>query len=342
VLHAGRQYLGSEKAAVEAALGRCQGVLAVEANPVAQTATVTYDPAATSVEDLRGWVERAGFECAGCNVPGCLCDPLHEPGTPELCHDTAGVERAEDPVGHGLGGHSGRSMEHMAIEMRNRFVVALVFTLAILAWSGAGTSLVGRLLATPFGLDRDVWQLPGVSRARYSSSSIGIVRVRSATVSRSFIAASSSTCSSRKPLHELLALVVAGVARDLEQLADPDRDLALLFERDLDRLDVVGERRARRLDPADIGHRAAIEEVVDHPHRVLALLLRLLIEERGELREGLARVVSADRNVLVRRGELSRYLRRERINKPLRHHRGAPSNCSGRPRPSLQREAVRA
>ena len=48
VLHAGRQYLGSEKAAVEAALRRCDGVVAVEANPVSQTATVIYDPAATS------------------------------------------------------------------------------------------------------------------------------------------------------------------------------------------------------------------------------------------------------------------------------------------------------
>jgi P-type Cu2+ transporter len=41
VLHVGCQYLGSEKAAVEAALGSRSGVVAVEANPVAQTATVT-------------------------------------------------------------------------------------------------------------------------------------------------------------------------------------------------------------------------------------------------------------------------------------------------------------
>src|SRR5918994_5525711 len=159
VLHAARQYLGSEKAAVEAALRRCDGVVAVEANPVSQTATVTYDPAATSVEELRGWVERSGFECAGCNLPSCLCDPLHEPGTPELAHDAAAVERAGSPAAHGMGGHSGHSMEHMATEMRNRFVIALVFPLAILAWSGGGTSLFGHRLATPFGLDRNVWEL---------------------------------------------------------------------------------------------------------------------------------------------------------------------------------------
>ena len=94
VLHVGRQYRASEKAVVEAALERHPGVLSVEANPVAQTATVRYDPAVTSVAQLRRAVERCGFECAGCNVPGCLCDPLHEPDTPQRQHDEAAVARA--------------------------------------------------------------------------------------------------------------------------------------------------------------------------------------------------------------------------------------------------------
>lgn len=44
---------GSEKAVVEAVLGRRPGVEQVEANPVAQTATVVYDPTQTSLADLR-------------------------------------------------------------------------------------------------------------------------------------------------------------------------------------------------------------------------------------------------------------------------------------------------
>jgi Cu2+-exporting ATPase len=159
VLHVGRQFRASEKAVVEAALARHPGVLTVEANPVAQTATVRYDPAVTSVHELRGTVERCGFECGGCNTPGCLCDPLHEPGEPEHSHDEAEVIRAHQPDGHGEGGHAGHSMDHMAIEMRNRFVLALVFTLAILAWSSVGKSVLGHELATPFGLDRQAWQL---------------------------------------------------------------------------------------------------------------------------------------------------------------------------------------
>ena len=61
VLHVGRQFRAGEKAVVEAALGRHPGVVSVEANPVAQTATVRYDPALTSVRKLRRVVERSGF-----------------------------------------------------------------------------------------------------------------------------------------------------------------------------------------------------------------------------------------------------------------------------------------
>lgn len=54
----------SENAIVERVLGRQAGVERVEANPVAQTATVTYDPARTSLEQLRHTVEACGYNCA--------------------------------------------------------------------------------------------------------------------------------------------------------------------------------------------------------------------------------------------------------------------------------------
>ena len=50
-------------------------------------------------------------------------------------------------------------MAGMAEQMHNRFFVSLVFTLAILAWSDVGKSVFGSRLATPFGLDRNVWLL---------------------------------------------------------------------------------------------------------------------------------------------------------------------------------------
>jgi P-type Cu2+ transporter len=155
VLHVGEQYRGSEKLVVESALSRLPGVLAVDANPAAQTATVTFDPDRSSVAELRRAAEGAGYECAGCSMPCCQVDPLHEPGAPQA-HDMAAVQRAEDADGHGRGGHAGMSMDHMVSQMRARFLVALAFTVLILLWSN---SLSGRQLATPFGMSRDVWEL---------------------------------------------------------------------------------------------------------------------------------------------------------------------------------------
>lgn len=79
VLHVGGLGWASEKAVVERVLGRRPGVWAVEANPVSQTATVTFDTAQTSVAKLRRWVEECGYHCAGQSVPSCLCDPMAEP-----------------------------------------------------------------------------------------------------------------------------------------------------------------------------------------------------------------------------------------------------------------------
>ena len=59
VLHVGGLNYASEKAVVERRLGAQPGVLAVDANPVAQTATVDYNPARTDVAALRRWVEYA-------------------------------------------------------------------------------------------------------------------------------------------------------------------------------------------------------------------------------------------------------------------------------------------
>ena len=153
VLHVGGMYRASEKAVVENALGRRPGVIAVEANSAAQTANVTFDPDATSIEELRRWVDECGMHCAGQSVPGHICDPMG--GDP--AHDHAAAERAEQAHGHG--GHAGMSMEAMARDMRNRFLVALVFTIPIVLWSMVGTELLGSEVPTPLGIDRDVWQL---------------------------------------------------------------------------------------------------------------------------------------------------------------------------------------
>src|SRR5919197_3802231 len=156
LLHVGGLHYASEKAVVERVLGARPGVLSVEANPVAQTATVVYDPDVTRIEQLRAWVQECGYHCAGQSAPGHVCDPLVAPDHGP--HDDAAAERAEHAHGHGHGGHAGMSMDAMARDMRNRFLVALVFTVPIVLWSMVGTNLLGTEAPTPFGIDRDVWQ----------------------------------------------------------------------------------------------------------------------------------------------------------------------------------------
>ena len=127
VLHVGGQYLASEKAVVERVLGRRPGVRLVEANPVAQTATVTFDTAQASVAELRRWVEECGYHCAGQSVPCYICDPLAEPdppgghaAMPAASQDAAGAARTaapgrEEHAAHGMDAGDGvRSARELA------------------------------------------------------------------------------------------------------------------------------------------------------------------------------------------------------------------------------------
>jgi len=79
----------SSKAVTEAVLGRRPGVIAVDANQVSQTATVTYDPARTNIAALTGWVRDCGYHCAGQSVPDHVCDPQAEPTGPGHTQHTA-------------------------------------------------------------------------------------------------------------------------------------------------------------------------------------------------------------------------------------------------------------
>jgi Cu2+-exporting ATPase len=125
----------SEKTKVESFLGRQPGVLEVESNPVAQTATVTFDPVVATAEALREQVIECGYHCAGESVPDHLCyveAPKAEPGEDRSPHAV---------MGHGS--HGEMSMEAMVTDMRNRFLVALIFTIPIVLYSPLGRDTLG-------------------------------------------------------------------------------------------------------------------------------------------------------------------------------------------------------
>jgi Cu2+-exporting ATPase len=161
----------SSKARVEAVLGRRPGVSAVNANPVAQTATVTFDPAVTSLADLRRWITECGYHCAGRSVPNHICDPMVMPTAHGIAeadaqalargHEAHGpgptVHSPQEMMGHG--GHGAMSMDDMVRDMRNRFVVAAVFAFLTLLWSPIGRDVLNFQVSAPFGLRDDVWSL---------------------------------------------------------------------------------------------------------------------------------------------------------------------------------------
>jgi Cu2+-exporting ATPase len=155
---------GSEKAVVEARLRQRPGVLEVEANPVSQTANVAYDPSRTSIGELRAWLEECGLHCAGQSVPAHICDPLEEPDPPPAESAVAPAHRAgheapSDRSPHEVMGHGAMSMAEMAADMRNRFLVAALFSIPIVLWSPIGRDVIGFDADTPFGLREDVLTL---------------------------------------------------------------------------------------------------------------------------------------------------------------------------------------
>ena len=197
VLEVAGVHWAASKNVAEAVLSRRPGVVEVEANPVAQTATVTYDPSRTSVAELAGWVRDCGYHCAGQSVPDHICDPLAEPRasaeqlahpqrSPQAHHDhdsghhqmimEAPAEqvaatpkphadhaahahvRPQDATGHS-GHHAGMSMDDMVRDMRNRFLVAALLSIPILLWSPIGREVIGFSIPAPFELRDDVFSL---------------------------------------------------------------------------------------------------------------------------------------------------------------------------------------
>ena len=147
----------TEKNLVESVLSRRPGVVEVEANPVAQSATVVYDPNRTTVMDLRNWVEECGLHCAGQSVPNHICDPMLEEAQDEHHPPPAEGMSPHEAMGHG--GHGAMSMDDMVADMRSRFLVATLFSIPILLWSPIGREVFGFEVAAPFGLRDDVWML---------------------------------------------------------------------------------------------------------------------------------------------------------------------------------------
>jgi len=154
--------------AVEKRLRAVPGVTSVDMNAASTTATVAYDEARTDAETIRRAIEDCGFRCGGESVPCHLCAPdstvvpPSHPRAPSAArhehHGHSGAAAAApapayDAMAHEMGHGAGMDIAGMVRDMRNRFLISLVFTLPIFAMAPMG--MAAPLIAPPFGLDED-------------------------------------------------------------------------------------------------------------------------------------------------------------------------------------------
>lgn len=156
---------------VERQLKRVPGIVEAAVNLVSGCATVTYDESHISPADIAAAIERCRHHCLGELAPAHVCDnrSLSSPAT----HGAAGHDRgatsapSSRPVhehahhharagdmGHEMGHGAGMDMQDMVRDMRNRFLISLVFSVPIFLYSPMGMRQAP--FAPPFGMDLNV------------------------------------------------------------------------------------------------------------------------------------------------------------------------------------------
>lgn len=149
---------------VEKQLLKTPGVIGVTANPASESVKVDFDEHLVTPAALRKIIADCAFHCRGTPVPRHICeldadvvtdDPHSEPR--DLSHKgdhAAPKQPMRDEVAHEMGHGGGMDMAAMARDMRNRFIVSLVFTLPIFALAPMGMDRP--LLAPPASLGLDL------------------------------------------------------------------------------------------------------------------------------------------------------------------------------------------
>ena len=141
-------------------LQRIPGIHHADVNYVAQSATIHYDEAQITLDGIRKAVEACGYHCRGELVPGHLCEsPAVTPGAAATTTTATPAHHAHEhampDMMHDMGHAPGMSMQDMVRDMRNRFLVALIFAIPVVLYSPMG-KMFGEF-GTPFGMDRKIF-----------------------------------------------------------------------------------------------------------------------------------------------------------------------------------------
>jgi Cu2+-exporting ATPase len=157
---------------VEKQLGRIPGVKQVTASIASNSATVEYDENVTNVAALKDKIEECGFHCAGRILPMHLCEPhsdhsaapakqaghehhAHPMQAPAGKHTPMPMSHDMADMVHDMGHGAGMDMQAMVHDMRNRFWMALIFSIPIFLYSPMGMSFIS--LKPPFGMPLNIF-----------------------------------------------------------------------------------------------------------------------------------------------------------------------------------------
>jgi Cu2+-exporting ATPase len=148
--------LGAE--GVKKQLLKIVGLHHVDVNYVAGSATVHYDESKTTLDQIREKIQQCGYHCRGELRPAHLCEPSGAragAAVPDAQHGHHGAQAMQHDMMHDMGHAPGMSMEAMAIDMRNRFVVALIFSIPVFLYSPMG-AMFGSF-PVPFGMNQKIF-----------------------------------------------------------------------------------------------------------------------------------------------------------------------------------------
>ena len=153
---------------IEKQLTRLPGVHHAEVNYVAGSATVMYDETRTDLKTIKARVDECGYHCAGALTARHVCVPEDPPSAAAMVapgdQATHAGHAATEPVttqvlhhemAHEMGHDAGMDMQAMARDMRNRFWVALVFSVPIFVYSPMGAMFTPP--TPPFALPLNFW-----------------------------------------------------------------------------------------------------------------------------------------------------------------------------------------
>ena len=152
-------------AGVHRQLASLPGVHHADVNYVAGSATVHYDETRVTLDAIRQRVVDCGYHCRGELVPAHVCEPrarkttgeVHAGHAAHVAHGEVGGSSTDQKADmmHDMGHAPGLSMQDMARDMRNRFLVALLFAVPVFLYSPMG-EMFGDF-PPPFGVDRKVF-----------------------------------------------------------------------------------------------------------------------------------------------------------------------------------------